>query len=147
MGCPIKHLTIKYLGLPLSVKKPTKLDYLPLLQKVQGRFRGSIDKWLSKGGRLTLINVTINALPLHYMQAFKLPAWLIKHIERVKMRFLWKWEDRAANGHYLVRWKKVCLLKINGGLGVLDLWTRNFALLLKWLWLVYHKRDPIFLMG
>jgi hypothetical protein len=102
MGCPIKHPLIKYLGLPLSVKKSTKLDYLSLLQKVQGRFRGSIGKWLSKGGRLTLINATINALPLHYMQAFKLPTWLIKYIERVKMRFLWKGEDRAANGHCLV---------------------------------------------
>jgi Reverse transcriptase (RNA-dependent DNA polymerase) len=49
MGCPIKHPLIKYLGLPLSVKKSTKLDYLSLLQKVQGRFRGSIGKWLSKG--------------------------------------------------------------------------------------------------
>jgi hypothetical protein len=57
------NLSTKYLGLSLSVKKPTKIDFLLLLLKVQKRFQGSTGRLLSKGGRLILVIAVINALP------------------------------------------------------------------------------------
>jgi Reverse transcriptase (RNA-dependent DNA polymerase) len=64
---------IQYLGLPLTVKKPPKSAYLPLINNVQKRYKGFRGKHLSRVGRTVLANTVLNAIPLHYMQTFLLP--------------------------------------------------------------------------
>lgn len=52
---PASTLPIKYLGLPLSVRKPKKVFYLPLIAAVEGRVATWKSRLLSFGGRVTLI--------------------------------------------------------------------------------------------
>jgi hypothetical protein len=99
---------IKYLGLPLTIKKPTMSNFLPLIHKVQDRLAGWKSNYLSLAGEKNLINSTLNALPIHYMQAFKLPGWLLQQIERIKMRFLWREHNTFRGGHALVNWMGIC---------------------------------------
>jgi hypothetical protein len=134
LGCTQGTFPMRYLGLPLSIKRPNKADYLPVLQKIQARLAGGQNTTLSLAGRKVLVNSVINALPLHYMQVFLLPQWLIKHIERTKRAFFWKGKGKCIGGHCLVNWTRVCLPIEHGGMGIRDLKIQNISLLLKWLW-------------
>jgi hypothetical protein len=83
-----------------------------------------------------LANSVLNAVPLHYMQAFVLPKWVIKQITNTTRRFLWRGnKETYSGGHCLVAWTKITLSKNNGGLGIIDLQLQNKTLLLKWIWL------------
>lgn len=73
-GCAKEDLPIKYLGLSLTIRKPNKADFLPIINKIHQRLAGWKSRLLSKAGRLILINSVINSLPLHFMQAFPLLA-------------------------------------------------------------------------
>lgn len=133
----ISQFLIKYLNLPLSIKKPKKEHYLLILANVQKHLVSWKSKLLNMGGRATLIKAVLNALPLHFMQAFLFPSWLIKHIEQIKMRFLWRGATQCYGGHCLINWTMMCLPKECGGMGQMDISNQNKALLMKWLWIIY----------
>ncbi|KAJ1698015.1 hypothetical protein LUZ63_006527 [Rhynchospora breviuscula] len=139
LRCQSKDLPITYLGLPLSIRRPKKIHFQPLIDAFQRKLDGWKSRFLSVGGRLTLVKSVLTALPLHFMQALKLPPWLIKHLEGIRRRFFWKGKDRCLGGHCLVNWSKCCLPKSNVGLGILDLGRQNQALLLKWLWKLKYE--------
>lgn len=86
------------------------------------------------GGRVTLVKSVLTALPLHYMQAIKIPKGVLKHTDRARRNFLWKGNDTCNGINCLINWSTVCALRKNGGLGILSLETQNDALLTKWLW-------------
>lgn len=46
---------------------------------------------------------------------------------------------REQKKYHLVAWKKVCQLKEQGGLGILDLDGMNEALLGKWIWKLFNS--------
>jgi hypothetical protein len=136
MQCPQLSLPTTYLRLPLTIKKPPKEAYLPLISCVQHRYDEWAGKQLFPAGRLILTKSVLNAMPLHYMQAFLLPAWVTKIITQITRRFLWKGTaDKFSGGNCLVPWKQVTLPKQFGGLGITDLQLQNWALLTKWIWL------------
>lgn len=110
---------------------------------MQDRLAGWKGRVLSLGGRAILINSIVNALPLHYMQAFLLPSWLLSHIDSIKRRFFWRGHASFSGGHCLVPWERICIPKVHGGLGILNLQNQNLALLLKWLWLYFDDRTPL----
>ena len=89
---------------------------------------------LSYGGRITLVKAVISAMPLHFMQAIKLPIGVIRHIDQMRRNLLWKGNKVCKGINCLVNWETVCTLKENGGLGIIDLAVQNDALLTKWLW-------------
>ncbi|KAJ3707671.1 hypothetical protein LUZ61_011376 [Rhynchospora tenuis] len=140
LRCQAKELPITYMGLPLSIRRPKKIHFQPLISAFQRKLDGWKARFLSLGGRLTLIKSVLMALPLHFMQVLKLPPWLIRHLKGIRRRFFWKGNSKCLGGHCLVNWSKCCLPKANGGLGILDLQRQNQALLLKWLWKLKH--DP-----
>ena len=65
MGCPSSPLPIKYLGLPLHFKKPSFLDWAPVVDN----FTAKLDSWqaryLSLDGSLTLMNSVLSAIPTY----------------------------------------------------------------------------------
>ncbi|KAJ3676152.1 hypothetical protein LUZ60_003564 [Juncus effusus] len=106
-----------------------------------------VDSWRSKllsyGGRNTLIKANLGALPVYFMQAFKLPKWVIKQLNRVIRSFFWKGESSCLGGKCLVKWSRACLPKKHGGLGIADLASQNKALLLKWIWKLDNDKDGL----
>ncbi|KAJ1689817.1 hypothetical protein LUZ63_013972 [Rhynchospora breviuscula] len=143
LKCQAKDLPITYLGLPLSIRRPRKIHFQPLISAFQRKLNGWKARFLSLGGRLILVKSVLTALPLHYMQVLKLPPWLLKHLEGIRRRFFWKGKDKCLGGHCLVNWSKCCLPKENGGLGILDLQRQNQALLMKWLWKLKHEPTSV----
>lgn len=133
--CPPTDLPITYLGLPLSIRKPTKVHFQVLVKKVQDRLAGWKAGVLSLGGHVTLVKSVLTALPLHYMPVTRRPKWTIKQIDRSMRAFLWRGNETCMGINCLANWDKVCTLRANGGMGILNLNVqKNDALLLKWLW-------------
>ncbi|KAL5565627.1 hypothetical protein UlMin_028791 [Ulmus minor] len=105
----------------------------PVIEKVSKRLDGWKKAFLSKGGRLTLIQSVLSSIPTYYMSLFKLPRVVAASLEKMMREFLWD-RDSTGKGRSLVRWKTVCKPKELGGLGIGNLILRNKALLGKWLW-------------
>jgi hypothetical protein len=86
-----------------------------------------------------LLNSIPNALPIYYMQAFRLPQGTINRIITLTRKFLWRGDKSFSGGHCLVSWGIITLSKKDGGLGVMDLRAQNDSLLLRWLWTMYSE--------
>lgn len=86
------------------------------------------EKLLSQAKREILIKVVIQSMPTFTMNCFKLPKCLYKDIESIIKKFWWGYKVEARKIHW-VGWKKLCLPKIQGGLGFKDLEQFNLALL------------------
>ena len=85
--------------------------------------------YLSKDGRLTLLKGILSSIPTYFLSLFTIPTDLANKIEKLQRDFLW-----GDPKTHLLGWKKVCMPKANGGLGIRKLTTFNKALLEKWLW-------------
>lgn len=70
LGCAQTTLPIPYLGMPLTLKNPSRRDFIPLIEKVRRRVEGWQCKFLSRGGRLVLIKSVLASLPIYLMTSF-----------------------------------------------------------------------------
>ncbi len=134
VGCNAGALPTKYLGLPLSNKRPNKEVWSGVIGKIQRRIEGWQAKLLSRGGRLTLVNAVLTNIPLYLFSIFRAPKWVTSRIEVLRRDFFWKGNAEALGWGRLVAWGKVCRTNKEGGLGILDLSLMNEALLCKWWW-------------
>lgn len=132
LQCRVEHFPITYLGLPLAMRKPTKAEIQPILDRLAKKIAGWKPRLLSPDGWLCLIKSTLMALPVHLMSVLQLPKWAIKDIEHECRGFLWKGQEDVSGGHCLVAWKNVCMPVQNGGLGIKNLDYFGQALRLKW---------------
>lgn len=100
-----------------------------------------MSSFLSYGGRLVLVNYVFSSQAIYHMASLKLPAKVIKHIDRLRMHALWHGADINRKGGYLVAWKQVCRPKQQGGLGILNLCLQNKAMLMKHLHKFLNRAD------
>jgi len=66
LGCGVALLPIKYLGLLLGAKYKDSHIWNSLIDNMENRLTGWKRLYLSKGGRLTLINSTMSSLPTYF---------------------------------------------------------------------------------
>ena len=85
------------------------------------------------GGKITLINSVLNALPIYLLSFFKIPQKVINRLVKLQRNFLWG-GDQDNKKIPWVKWDIVCLPKCEGGLGIKDIAKFNTALLGKWIW-------------
>lgn len=104
-----------------------------VLERVEARLYSGSAIFLSRGGKLILIHVVLQALPVYLMSLFMAPIATIKKLERLFRNFLWNDKDGSKKTH-LVRREMAKCNKDNGGLGVKDLKMLNASLLMKWMW-------------
>ncbi|KAJ9708014.1 hypothetical protein PVL29_000195 [Vitis rotundifolia] len=142
LGCKIGSLPTTYLGLPLGAPyKSTRV-----WDAVEERFRKRLSLWkrqyLSKGGRLTLLQSTLSSLPTYFLSLFVIPKRVCARLEKIQRDFLWG-GGALENKPHLVSWKTICTTKNDGGLGIRKLATFNKALLGKWLWRFANENDSL----
>jgi hypothetical protein len=123
-GCSKGTLPFTYLGLPLSLVKPTVADFWPLVSKCEKRLV-AFSSFLSEAGRLELTNAVLTALPTFAMSSFLLPKAVIKQIDKYRKHCLWRGSDISSKKPSKAAWPLVCLPKSEGGLGVLNLTIQN----------------------
>lgn len=89
MGCKATQLRIKYLGILLGAKHKDGRSWDSVIDMFKRRLTVGKRKFLSKGGRLTLIKSTLSNLPIYYLFVLTGPAKVTKKVEMIQCRFLW----------------------------------------------------------
>ena len=142
LGCGIGSLPSSYLGLPLGANHKA----LGVWDTVEDRFRKRLASWksqyISKGGRLTLIQSTLSSLPIYCLSLFRMPVSICSRLEKIQREFLWSGGSLAKKTH-LVNWKTVCTEKKKEGLGLCRFSILNKALMRKWCWRFANERDSL----
>lgn len=142
IGCQSGKLPMKYLGLPLGANPNRIKTWQPVIENVSKKLKIWKQRYISVGGRLTLIKSTLSNLPIYYMSLFKMPAKVANKIEKIQRQFLWGDSDNKRRLH-LVNWEKIRRHKKHGGLGIKRLLEHNSALLAKWWWRFNKEKEAL----
>lgn len=133
MGCRAESLSIKYLGLRLGANPRRIKTWEPVIERTQKILSIWRMRYISTGGKLTLLNSNTCNLPIYYMFLFKMPTVVAKTLEKLQRQLFWG-DTHTPNKKkmHLVSWDEITRKKEDGGLGVKRLTQQNLALLAKW---------------
>ena len=140
LNCQMGHFPFTYLGLPLGLHKPTVEQCLPLVNRIAKRLAG-IATFMTYAGRLLMVKSVLASLTIFYMSCLDVPVTIKQQILKYFRRCLWRGPDMEDHRPALIKWTTVCRPKCQGGLGVMDIFTQNKALLMKNLHKFYNKHD------
>jgi hypothetical protein len=65
-------------GVPIDNKKINKSLWVPMIEKLEKRLAGWQGRFLSLGGRLTLLNSCLSNVPLYMLSIYPAPKSVIK---------------------------------------------------------------------
>ena len=82
--CHLSTFPFKYLGVPLHKKKLTVHDWGFLVDKVGNKLQNWKGQLLSLGGRITLVNAVLSAVPLYAMSLYHVPKTIIAQLDRIR---------------------------------------------------------------
>lgn len=135
-------LPISYLGLPLFSTKLSARDCSPLTVKIQNQINHWTNSCLNHAGRLQLLKSILFGIQAFWSCNFYLPRAVLKSIQRMFTQFLWGGSSSSPK-QIKVSWKECCKSKIEGGLGIRDIFQWNLASHLFHIWRIIHPtRTP-----
>jgi hypothetical protein len=82
LSCSVKAFPCTYLGLTLTICKPSKEVLLAFVDKVADYLPGWKASLMNRAGRLVLVKVVLTAVPIYLLIALDLPKWFIKAIDK-----------------------------------------------------------------
>ena len=121
-----------YLGMPLGAHYKDSLIWNPIIEEMERRLFGWKRLYVSKGGRLTLLESTLSSRPTYFLSLFTISQAVATRLERIQRNFLWG-ASKDVFKYPLVAWEKVCLPSEEGVVGIRRVVLFNQALLGKWL--------------
>ncbi|XP_058765925.1 uncharacterized protein LOC131639447 [Vicia villosa] len=132
----------KFLGI-LVGKNPRRISsWKPLLDNVRRRLNSWKGRWLSFGGRITLLKSVLISLAIFTLSFYKAPKKIISEINKMQSNFLWGGTEEKRKMHW-VKWNDLCLPVEKGGLGFRRFDLFNKALLLKWNWRIFSASNEL----
>lgn len=87
--CPIMDFPTKYLGLPLSIRKPSSNALQPYVDRLEKKLSPWWASMLSRGERLALVRHVFCAMQTHILIAMALNPTTLRRINRLVRAFLW----------------------------------------------------------
>lgn len=132
-GCQAQKFPIKYLGMPLGENPKSLSTWKPVIDNFRGKLATWKRRYLSFGGRITLIKSVLFSLPIYFLSLLKMPKEVVKSLESIQLNFLWGGFDLKRKLH-MVAWTKIIKGSKAGRLGIRDISCMNDALLMKWWW-------------
>lgn len=89
LGCKMDKFSIKYLGLPLGANPRSVNSWAPSIERFQKKLSLWKSKYMTIGGRVSLIRPTLSNLPVYYMSLFRMPISVAKKLKKIQWQFLW----------------------------------------------------------
>lgn len=129
LGIPPGVLPIRFLGVPLISSKLRQSDCQPLIHRITARVTSWTSRYLSYAGRVQLIKSVIFAIQSYWAAHFILPKSVLRAIQSIMCRFLWKGSSLLRYGSK-VAGKDLFLPYADGGLAIKNLVFWNSALIL-----------------
>jgi len=90
LGGEIGVLPTTYLGMPLGASSQSYEILNKVVEKCEMKLARWKSQYLSRGGRLTLINSVLDALPTYMMSVFPIPQIVIDRLDKIRRKFLWQ---------------------------------------------------------
>lgn len=88
--CRVGKLLILYLGLPVGPRTSSMALWNPVVEKVEKKLSTRKMRYLSLGGRITMIKACLSKMPVYYMSLFKMPKSVIGKLDKLSRNFLWE---------------------------------------------------------
>ncbi|CAN1153049.1 LINE-1 retrotransposable element ORF2 protein [Linum perenne] len=130
-------LPFRYLGVPLTSGKLRKCDCKALIDSITARVTDWHARKLSYAGKCQLIDSVIGGKLQYWMTHFVLPSGVIKEVEQICNAFLWG--KAVGEGKAKVAWYLVALPKEEGGVGLRDMRSWNYANVARHIWSLLMK--------
>jgi hypothetical protein len=128
MNCKVGKILFLYLGLSIGGDPRKLVFWEPAVANIKSRLLGWQSRFLSFGGRLTLLKSVLSSIPVYALSFFKAPSGIISLIESLFINFFWGGSEDNRKISWIA-WSSVCVQKEYGGLGVRQLREFNLALL------------------
>jgi len=142
LNCSQLVIPFSYLGIPVGSSPKSWSVWQPIINKFEAKLATWKHRCLSMGGRITLINSVLTALPIYLLSFYRIPKKVVHKIVSIQRNFLWGGGNETTKIPW-VKWDTVCLPKIKGGLGIKDLNKFNEALLGKWGWELANNQNQL----
>jgi hypothetical protein len=78
------------LALPLSLKKISKSQVQPIIDKIADQLPGWKADLMTRVGRKVLVQVMLTVMMIYLTMAMDLIAWALKSIYKIRKGFLWR---------------------------------------------------------
>jgi hypothetical protein len=111
LPCDLRDFPCRYLGLPLSLKKLTREQLQPIIDRIADQLPSWKADLLSKPGRKILVQFVLTGMMIYVAMALDFPAWAYKAINKLRRNFFWRGRNEAKGGHCHVAWG--CCLQAN----------------------------------
>lgn len=82
-----------------------------VVEKCEKKFVNWRSQYLSLGGRLTLINSVLDAMPTYMMSLFPIPMSVSKKLDSTRRNFYWQGNGGGEKKYYLVEWDVVIKIR------------------------------------
>lgn len=139
-GLPEHTFPLKYLGVPITASRLTKLECRSLVEKMTARVQLWSTRNISYAGRARLINNVLFGMFAYWASIFIMPKEILVQLTKLCRNYLWGGSAEYKNAPH-VSWQQACKPKKHGGLGLTDLETWNRAKIASAVWAVAEKRD------
>lgn len=110
------------------------------------KIKSILSKWkgknISMGGKATLVQSVLSAMPTYCLSFYKIPKKTIREIVKIQRNFLWGGSEDTYRIPW-VSWDNICKTKEEGGLGIKNLGLFNKALLGKWVWRLVTEEERL----
>jgi hypothetical protein len=104
------------LGLTLGAPFKSKVIWDPIWGKIGHKLAGWKKLYLSKGGRLMLLETMLSSLPIYFLSLFQIPFSVARRFEMLQRDFLWGGMNDEAKFQLVIG--IVCQLVPSSGLGI-----------------------------
>lgn len=84
LSCCIGSLPFKFLGIPVAANPRRRATWEPVIVAMRKKLQCWKGRSLSIGGRITLINLVLNSLPLYFFSFYKGPKNVIKALVAIQ---------------------------------------------------------------
>ncbi|PKU60940.1 Putative ribonuclease H protein [Dendrobium catenatum] len=131
-GCH-KVTEMDYLGIKFALRRLTRADFSPLLQKIQSHIVAWGTRQLSLAGRITMINSVLLPLLVLAMTHMLVPRGVLADAERLCRSFLWDKDQNHKSLHYAA-WGSLTRPRHLGGHGfhAINSWTGPLRARIAW---------------
>lgn len=81
--CKIGSLPMTYIGMPFGAPFQAISIWDPIIEKMERKLSLWKHLYLSKGGILTLLKITLSSLPTYYLSLFIVPKSVADRLEKI----------------------------------------------------------------